>query len=154
MVLLVSSGVLGMRSSNWWFLAGLLVVVDQLVKYFTVVHAPRGRWLFYVQNTGATFGLFPEANSFLAAFSVLALGALGWLLVRSSSWWDSFGLSLVFAGVAGNFLDRLFRGFVVDMFRVGSFPVFNVADVLIVSGVVLLLVLELPVVRRLVSRSD
>ena len=141
-----------MRSAKWFLLAACLVVVDQVAKFFASWFTPRGRWLFYVENSGATFGLFPGANALLAAVSVVALVAVGWFLLRAGSLWDSLGLSLVLAGVAGNFLDRLFRGFVVDFFRVGSFPVFNFADVFIVSGVLLLVLLELRVVREFLSR--
>ena len=146
-------GVLGMRSAKWFLLAGLLVLLDQVIKFFVVLYAPRGQWIFYVQNTGATFGLFAGANSVLAALSVVALFLLGYFLVRASGY-EALGLSLVFAGVFGNFVDRLLRGFVVDMFRIGSFPVFNVADVLIVSGVLLLVLLEVPVVRKYLQNSS
>lgn len=137
-----------MRSSKWFVLAALLVAVDQLLKAVVVWLRPHSLFLVYVENSGATFGLFAGANDVLAGVSVVALALVAYFLVRSESWADSLGLSLVFAGVAGNFVDRVLRGFVVDFVRLGSFPVFNLADVLIVCGVLLLVLLEVPAVRR------
>lgn len=135
-----------MRSANWLLFASLLLVVDQLLKWLAVVFRPSGQWLYYIENTGATFGLFQGANTVLAILSVLVIGLLLFFLFRSTTA-DSLGLSLVLAGVSGNFLDRVFRGFVVDYIRVGSFPIFNLADMLIVGGVLLLLIFEIPSAR-------
>jgi signal peptidase II len=60
---------------------------------------------------------------------------------------SSLALILIGAGAVGNLLDRLTRGYVVDFVRVGPWPIFNVADVLICIGVGLLLVSAWPSVR-------
>ena len=53
-----------------------------------------------------------------------------------------WGLRLVIAGAAGNLIDRVLYGYVVDFFdfRLINFPIFNVADVLLNIGVVLMLI--------------
>lgn len=133
-----------MRSVKAWLLVGLLLVVlDQVSKWLVVLYQPAGQWLFFARNTGAVFGLFPGANAWLAALSVVALALIAWVFVRSSLLVDRVGLLLVFSGVLGNLFDRVFRGFVVDFVRVGSFPIFNFADVFIVCGVCLLVLVEL-----------
>ena len=48
------------------------------------------------------------------------------------------GFALVVAGAAGNVIDRMMRGYVVDFIHVHYWPVFNVADVTIVAGTILL----------------
>jgi signal peptidase II len=72
------------------------------------------------------------------AFVVTAAVLLAWMRWRSATWPQHAGLALVCAGAIGNGLDRLMRGSVVDFIHVRFWPVFNIADVLIVGGVVLL----------------
>ena len=56
--------------------------------------------------------------------------------------WFMIGLILVLAGAIGNFIDRIRLGYVVDMFQTDfmSFPIFNVADVTLVCGVICILI--------------
>lgn len=62
-------------------------------------------------------------------------------------------LSLICGGGIGNLIDRISRGYVVDMFDFRIFPVFNVADIMICAGCGLLL-LEILVLERKRSRND
>ena len=66
--------------------------------------------------------------------------ALGFLLLRGRSQprVRRLALVLVTAGAIGNYLDRLVRGYVVDFVYIHHWPVFNVADVYITAGYVLL----------------
>jgi signal peptidase II len=63
------------------------------------------------------------------------------LLRRSGSWFHSqaslIGLGIAFAGAAGNLLDILRHRFVIDFIDLGWWPVFNLADVGIVGGLLL-----------------
>ena len=71
---------------------------------------------------------------------MVALIILPYLLYkyRSESKWMTIGLSLIIGGTIGNFIDRMRLGYVVDMFQVEffNFPIFNVADVSLVLGVI------------------
>ena len=71
--------------------------------------------------------------------AVLVLAMKKNLLGRGLGRW---GLRLVIAGAAGNLIDRVLYGYVVDFFdfRLINFPIFNVADVLLNIGVVLMLI--------------
>jgi signal peptidase II len=99
----------------------------------------------YVENTDIAFNLLrwvPESIRFPALLGVgaVAVAALVFLLLRAR--WDVsvalFALVLVTAGAVGNYLDRVVRGYVVDFVHFTHWPVFNVADVYItVGGVVL-----------------
>ena len=97
--------------------------------------------LRYVENTDIAFNLLrwvPEAIRFPALLVVgaLAVGALCVLLLRPR--WQVgltlVSLLLVTAGAIGNYLDRVFRGYVVDFVHVPHWPVFNVADVYVTVG--------------------
>ena len=101
--------------------------------------------LAYVENRGCAWGMFQGQVWPLAAFGLLALGFLVWK--RRSVFGDTrlatFAEPLLYAGIVGNVIDRLFRGYVIDMFDfylgTSHFPCFNVADSLICVSVGLML---------------
>ena len=117
-----------------------------------------------VHNTGAAYG-FMDAVDFgykSVVFAVVALAALTGLVLYSSTIEVSqrltrVGLSLVIGGAAGNLIDRVTAGYVldfVDLYRGGwHFWAFNVADAAITVGVVLMILDMLGVGRRRVSRT-
>lgn len=136
----------------YFLLSGALVVVDQVVKYLvrqgiplhTAVDFLPGMALTYVQNTGAAFSLFQEHTWLLALLSGVVSAALVVALARKifPHWWGMLALALLLGGAVGNFIDRLLLGYVTDMFATTfiNFPVFNVADIGVVLGGVLLCV--------------
>lgn len=114
-----------------------------------VVWIPEYFELRYAENCGAAFGMgsdMPKALR-LGVFgiaSVAATVALFWALIQghgfSLFYW---AVPMIVSGALGNFFDRLRHGFVVDFFRFHlpsgwEYPTFNVADITIFIGVVLL----------------
>ena len=90
--------------------------------------------LAYVENRGCAWGMFQGAVWPLAAFGVIALLFLIWK--RRDVFGDAWvAPCLMYAGIIGNVIDRLGRGYVIDMFDfhwgVSHFPCFNLADVYI-----------------------
>ena len=129
------------------------VVLDQLTKYFAVTRLqgngsvsliPGVFQLTYCENTGAAFSLFSGKRWLLALISAVMLAALIFALRKNlmAAGVGRWGLRLVIAGAAGNLIDRVLYGYVVDFFdfRLINFPIFNVADVLLNIGVVLMLI--------------
>lgn len=101
--------------------------------------------LYPVINRGVAFGLFsanPLVNLFLTGL-VLVISAF-WLQAHPPKGLFSVGAAMMLGGALGNLLDRLIHGVVSDylLFSFVSFPVFNLADVFITLGT-LLLILEL-----------
>lgn len=99
--------------------------------------------LAYVENRGCAWGMFQGAVWPLAAFGVFALAFLVWK--RRAVFGDAWvAPCLMYAGIAGNVIDRLWRGFVIDMFDfhwgVHHFPCFNLADsyICIAAGLLIL----------------
>lgn len=145
---------------------------DQFCKLLVetrLVHGERipilGGFLYitHARNPGAAFGLFASmaSDGRLVGFAVVSLIAI---LVIAGFYHrlapgdriQSLGLSLVLAGAAGNFLDRIWRGEVIDFLHVRlwagyAWPDFNVADVCIVMGVAALMTDLLT--REAVSRA-
>ena len=140
----------------WYFLLfAALLGADQLIKYWTVEHLALGEsaafWpgvmrLTRVHNYGAAWSSFSGQTAALAVVTVLLMAAVAWLLVRRIVRHPLGVIAglMILAGGVGNLIDRLFRGYVVDMFDCRffpffDFPVFNVADISICVGCGLLL---------------
>ena len=98
-------------------------------------------------NSGGAFSLFRGFTPLLAVIAIVIAVVLVRAVRRTEDRWTLVALSLVLAGAVGNLADRVFRapgfleGHVVDFVKIGSFPVFNVADSAITVGAVLLVVL-------------
>ena len=127
----------------------LCVIADQAVKAFVTAHLelyasmpliPHVVELLHVRNTGGGFSILTDHTWLLTVFTVVLLIGVAFLL-----WRDVFPhplarwtLTLVLGGGLGNLIDRIRLGYVVDMFHLEffpSYPVFNVADILVVIGV-------------------
>ena len=135
----------------FFVIAALLVILDQATKFYiratmavgaTKVLIPNWLGLNYVQNTGAAFSLFSQHTWLLTLLSgvvsVVLVICLGKRVLPH--WSGMLALALLLGGAVGNFIDRLLFGFVTDMFATTfvNFAVFNVADVGVVLGGVLL----------------
>ncbi|MFV0401024.1 MAG: signal peptidase II [Oscillospiraceae bacterium] len=133
--------------------AALLVGIDQLLKHWVYVSLRPGSVsvipgllnLTYVENRGAAFGIFQGHTMVLSIvvliFLVLILAYLlsGRVQEKGLLWI----LSIILAGGAGNLVDRLTRGFVIDYLDITplfSFPVFNFADCCVVCGAIALVI--------------
>lgn len=97
--------------------------------------------LTYVQNTGTLFGLFKNASWFFVAFAAIVTI---YILARYRAFDKSIQpiLGLILAGAMGNLVDRLLYGSVIDFIDFKFWPVFNVADSVIVIAVCLLVLRE------------
>lgn len=130
-----------------------LVAVDQLSKAAAAYHLQpisnvtvlSGFLDFtFVRNTGAAFGILQGARWFFVALTIVILcfGFYYYIKLPKEKPYGfvRFSLILIGAGAIGNFIDRLFRGYVIDFFHVRfiEFPVFNFADIYIVTGTFLL----------------
>ena len=70
----------------------------------------------------------------------LPLVALLWFIRRRSPLGEQLAFALYLAGGIGNFTDRLFRGYVIDFIHLHHWPIFNVADISITVGAILLVI--------------
>ena len=122
----------------------LLIVADQAAKYWAVskLKGTSGMTLItgvlelqYLENRGAAFGMMQNQRFFFLIITVVVLGIMVYLysLTPVTRRYLPIRLCMVFlaAGAAGNFIDRLLRGYVVDFFYFSliDFPIFNVADI-------------------------
>jgi signal peptidase II len=135
--------------------AAAILAIDQLSKSWALellqaqgASRPLAGWLAatLVLNRSNAFGVVPIAGQLsrwgLAAFNLAVAAALAWWLWRRPLRpVTAFGLALLVAGAAGNAIDRITRGVVVDFLdlsRLGFRWVFNVADISVDAGIALL----------------
>lgn len=149
-----------------------LLLLDAVTKELAIVHlkGTHGRTILsgffdltYVENRGCAWGLFQGQVWPLALFGLLALAVLIWKRravfgldekggrLRAGLWTER----LLYAGILGNLIDRVFRGGVVDFFHfhwaeVYHFPCFNFADIYIcmAAGILMLLAFTTPSANR------
>jgi signal peptidase II len=90
-----------------------------------------------VHNSGAAFGLVPAgATVFLVASILVAIGLVIYVLRTPNNLWTDAVLGLILGGTLGNGFDRIMFGTVTDFVNFHFWPVFNVADAAISTGVV------------------
>lgn len=143
---------------NYYFLFTLLLIaLDQITKLLIYGYIkPHDSIvindflsLSHVHNYGAAFSFLADQSGwqryFLSGFSLVAsVAIIIWMRrIDAGRLLKLFALSILLAGAIGNLIDRLLLGFVIDFidlhYQGFYWPVFNVADVLISLGVVLLI---------------
>ena len=127
---------------------GLLVVaLDQSAKAAIEAHLLAGEHvdvlgpleLTLAHNNGVAFGLASGGGIALVALTLAALGFVGVLFARDPGRpWMWVAVGLLAGGALGNLIDRVRADAVTDFIDVLSWPPFNLADVAIVLGVVVL----------------
>ena len=135
-----------------WYalLLAACIAGDQLLKYWVVRHLEIGQSAAFLpglvrltrlHNTGAAWGSFSGSTALLTAVTAVLLVAVAWLVLKKVIR-HPLGLCaamLVLGGGIGNLIDRICRGYVVDMFDLEfmDYPIFNLADCFVVVGVIL-----------------
>ncbi|MBQ7950853.1 MAG: signal peptidase II [Clostridia bacterium] len=107
---------------------------------------PSVLYLSYVENRGAAFGIFQDAKVFLITLSLILFLAITYYVIsRRKNMKASLliPLAMVAGGGISNVADRFRFGFVVDYIdvRIIQYPVFNLADICVVLGVIWLAVI-------------
>jgi signal peptidase II len=141
----------------WLWLSVVIAVLDQLSKYYmsqmltlcepgncsSLVLLPVFKFTL-LHNEGAAFSFLSDAGGWqrwvLVAISVIVSGVLVlWITrLKANEKWLALGLALILGGAAGNLIDRIQLGYVIDFVVVhyenAYFPAFNVADSAISVG--------------------
>lgn len=143
-----------------FLIAGSVVVLDQLTKVLIMNLMPVNTGhviisgffnLIHVRNTGAAFSMLAGAHSewrrfFFIGMTLIVIGVIVYAYgkVGKEDLWTRTAYALITGGAAGNLVDRLRFGEVVDFlqFYIGSWswPAFNVADSALSAGAVMLLI--------------
>ena len=133
----------------------LLILLDQLTKIWAVVRLKdqpaisliRGVFeLQYLENRGSAFGMMQGARVFFIISTIVLFLLVCVIYIRIPKEKMYLPLRVIavlfLAGAAGNFIDRVRQGFVVDFFYFSliNFPIFNVADIYVTTATIALIV--------------
>lgn len=131
-------------------IALLVVALDQLVKVVVranitpgqVVDVVPGVDLVHTTNTGIAFSLFSGSTGVIAVLTLVAIAVIALVLVAYAGEHPlvPVGGGLLLGGAIGNLIDRVGRGGVTDFIAIGGWPPFNVADIGVTIGAILLVV--------------
>ena len=117
----------------------LLILLDQLTKIWAVE-------LQYLENRGSAFGMMQGARVFFIISTIVLFLLVCVIYIRIPKEKMYLPLRVIavlfLAGAAGNFIDRVRQGFVVDFFYFSliNFPIFNVADIYVTTATIALIV--------------
>lgn len=120
-------------------LATKYAVKALMTPYQSIPIIPNVFHLTYIQNPGAAFGMLANWRGYFIAVTVIVIGLIlvYGKAIASNSRILQYSLGLQLGGAAGNLVDRVLVGRVVDFLDLRVWPVFNVADSAIVIGVAL-----------------
>ena len=138
------------KSSYFLFLSLIICFADQLTKYFILIN--NNAWvnknfilftLDFVKNYGAAFNIFSGNRILLCSISIVFSIILLYLIFKKNfnNIFKEFSYSFILGGTLGNGLDRILNGYVVDFINLNfiNFSVFNIADIAINIGLILIL---------------
>lgn len=132
-------------------IVAVVVLLDQLTKYLVASTMEVGQSfsliedflaITYVRNPGAAFGVLPYRTAFLIIVTLIVAGLIVYFyhVLPASYTLLRLGMALQLGGALGNLIDRVHNVFVVDFIDLKFFPpVFNLADLFIVIGVIIFL---------------
>ena len=124
--------------------------MDQIIKHLIQTTIPYGHSipllgnflkLTHIRNTGAAFSLFTGYSSYLVIIGAIIVCVLIYFHYHASRK-DLFvqsALAFILGGSLGNLSDRIFHSYVVDYVHFYFCPIFNLADVMINVGIVMLI---------------
>ncbi len=132
-------------------LIAFIIIIDQLTKHLAIKYL-KGQSpvvliknflsLHYTENAGAAFGILQEKRMLFVIITTIFLLVISFYIIKyfnELSLISKIGASVLLGGAIGNYIDRVRHGFVVDFISVKitktyDFPVFNIADMAIVLG--------------------
>tara|TARA_Y100000589_G_scaffold186290_1_gene176411 strand:- start:494 stop:949 length:456 start_codon:yes stop_codon:yes gene_type:complete len=135
---------------NYIFIIVFFSIIDQLSKIYINYNfhklLNKDIVIFtidYVRNYGAAFNILSGSRLFLTLISIISTIILSYFIfISDNKVINKYGLSFILAGSIGNGIDRILNGFVIDFIKIKfiDFPVFNIADIVINIGVLILII--------------
>ena len=141
-----------------YIIALIIIVIDQFVKYLIISNMDLYQSidminnffsLTYVINKGAAWSMLSGKGLLLIIFTILAVFFINKFCIgnKKVTKFETGIYGILYGGIFGNFIDRLFRGGVIDYldFKIFNydFPVFNIADICIVLSMILVICISL-----------
>ena len=134
---------------NYFILISFFSILDQISKIYINLNLNKllNKDLIiitieFVRNYGAAFNIFSGSRLFLSIVSITSTVILSYFIfISENKSINKYGLSMILAGSIGNGIDRVFNGYVIDFIKIKfiDFPVFNIADIVINIGALILI---------------
>ena len=132
-------------------ISAIVIFLDQLSKFLighfvksnSILLIKKVLYLTYVKNYGVAFNMLNNKRFIIILFSVILLALIyNYMKNFKDNKRNILAFGLVYGGIIGNFIDRVFLGYVRDFidFKIINYPVFNIADSAIVIGIILLII--------------
>ncbi len=137
-IIIIIIGIILDRISKLWAINTLskgkdIVVIDNFFRFS------------YLENRGAAFGIFQNKTILLSIVTLVVITAMIYYIFKykPESKVLRLSIALIISGAIGNLIDRIYYNYVVDFILlhykdVYYYPTFNVADILVVVGTILL----------------
>lgn len=131
------------------FIGIVLFLLDRVFKRLSTIYLSSGDIDFgsgllrltHVRNPGAAFGFLPSQRGLIIFVSLLALVFIirFFRKVGYSNIYFVYGLWGLIFGILGNLYDRIFLGYVIDYIQILNSPIFNISDLAIIIGMIIIL---------------
>lgn len=154
----------------FWVLVIAFTIIDRVTKYIAegniaenelirVISAGETDILSFSlhKNTGAAFSSFTGQTVALAAVTAVAmvLMTIYFHRIKHKHLLMTISFAMVIGGGIGNFIDRVFQGYVTDFIRLFPFTfIFNFADICVVIGAILLILYYIFIDEKYMSRFE
>ncbi len=135
----------------WIIIIVLIATIDQISKYLIIKNVKYNElipvidnffYITYHENKGAAWGILQNKRYIFIISTIILSIIMGYILFKTENRMLKLSLSFILGGAIGNLIDRILKGSVADFldFHFGSynFPTFNVADMFIVIGTIIL----------------
>jgi signal peptidase II len=120
---------------SFLLLAAAIISIDRISKEFLL--SWQGGIIHFVKNYGHFFGLL-NLNKFLVIpFYIILLTIFSYYLFRIKKSQQKLAFVLIISGLIANLIDKILFGYTIDFISLGFWPVFNIADISIVLGVLI-----------------
>lgn len=144
-----------MKKKSTFILIILIILIDQIIKFNICNIVPKGSTikfigtiiqLTYVQNTGGAYSLGENNTIVIVIINIIMINALLIYFIKNFNNLKNIikiSFSLILSGGIGNLLDRIFRGHVIDYIDINNlfnYPIFNLADIVVVVGVIITII--------------
>lgn len=127
------------------------LILDRITKIYAInnlIEKPYNGTLLnftYLENRGAAFGILQDSRLFFIILTLAIVAVLVYYFIKNYKKNPiilNIALAMIISGAIGNFYDRLFQGYVVDFieFAFIKFPVFNIADIFVTIGSLLMII--------------
>lgn len=128
-----------------------IAIIDQFTKYIVIKNIQYSYelevvkdffYLTHVRNKGAAWGILQNYRIFFLVITGVVVFCMLYFMTNEKNSYAKVMYAIIIGGAIGNFIDRLFRGYVIDFFDfyIGSyhFPTFNIADIFITLGAIMI----------------